>query len=103
MSYMKAVCGRVKTDVELDLLGVGGILGLQLVAHVVLLFLVAGEDTNLADVRGQEAVQNRMAEGAGAARDEEDFVFKQRHFSDTLQSIFCLGEGVRKMPCPQFF
>jgi hypothetical protein len=44
-----------------------------------------------------------MAEGAGPARDEEDFVFKQRHFSDTLQSIFCLGEGVRKMPYPQFF
>ncbi len=30
-------------DVELDLLGVGGILGLQLVAHIVLLLLVAGE------------------------------------------------------------
>lgn len=45
-------------------------------AHVVLLFLVAGEDTNLADVRGQKAVQNRVTEGAGPARDEEDFVFK---------------------------
>ena len=90
-------------DVEFDFLRAGGTGQLIGVAHVVLLFLVAGEDTNLADVRGQKAVQNRMAEGAGAARDEEDFVFKQRHFSDTLQSIFCLGEGVRKMPYPQFF
>ena len=90
-------------DVEFDLLRAGGAGQLVGMTHVVLLLLVPGEDANFADVRGQEAVQNRMAEGAGAARDEEDFIFKQRHFSDTLQSIFCLGEGVRKMPCPQFF
>ena len=90
-------------DVEFDFLSAGGTGQLIGVAHIVLLFLVAGEDTNLADVCGQKAVQNRMAEGAGAASDEEDFIFKQRHFSDTLQSIFCFGEGVRKMPYPQFF
>lgn len=63
-------------DVEFDFLRAGGTGQLIGVAHVVLLFLVAGEDTNLADVRGQKAVQNRMAEGAGPARDEEDFIFK---------------------------
>ena len=90
-------------DVEFDLFRAGGAGQLIGMAHVVLFFLVARKDADLPDIRGQKAVQNRMTEGAGAARDEEDFIFKQRHFSDTLQSIFCLGEGVRKMPFPQFF
>ena len=63
-------------NVEFDFLRAGGTGQLIGVAHVVLLFLVAGENANFPDVRGQKAVQNRMAEGAGAARDEEDFVFK---------------------------
>ena len=46
------------TDVELDLLGVLRMLGLKLVAHIVLLLLVTGEDTNLIQVRIQEVLQN---------------------------------------------
>ena len=49
---------------------------LVFVAHVVLLFLVPGENANFPDVRGQKAVQNRVTEGAGPARDEESIVFK---------------------------
>lgn len=63
-------------DVEFDLLRAGGAGQLVGMTHVVLLFLVPGENADLPDIRGQEAVQNRMAEGAGAARDEENFIFK---------------------------
>ena len=41
------------TDVELDLLGVLRVLGLKLMAHIVLLLFVTGEDTNLLQVRNQ--------------------------------------------------
>ena len=63
-------------DVEFDFLRAGGTGQLIGVAHVVLLFLVAGENANFPDVRGQKAVQNRVTERAGPARDEEDFIFK---------------------------
>lgn len=59
-------------DVELDLLRAGGAGQLIGVAHVVLLFFVPGEDANFPDIRGQEAVQNRVTEGPGAACDQED-------------------------------
>ena len=68
------------TYVEFDFLCVLRIQLLIGVAHVVLFFLIAGKNTNLADIRGQKAIQNRMPEGAGAARDEENLMFKQRHF-----------------------
>ena len=38
-------------DVELDLFGDFGHLGLKLVTHIVLLLLIAREDTDLTDVR----------------------------------------------------
>jgi hypothetical protein len=43
-------------------------------AHVILLFFVAGEDADFADVGVEEAVEDGVAEGAGAAGDEEGFV-----------------------------
>ena len=57
-------------DVELDLVGVLGVLGLQLMAHIVLLFFIAGEDADLADVGGEKMLEHGMAETAGAAGDE---------------------------------
>ena len=71
-------------DVELDLLGVGGILGLQLVAHIVLLLLIAGEDADLTDVGGQEVLQHGIAEASRAAGDQEGLVFKNRVCHDGL-------------------
>ena len=41
--------------------------GLEVVAHVVLLLFVAAEDADFADVGGEEAVEDRVAEGTGAA------------------------------------
>ena len=38
---------------------------------VVLLLLIAGEDADLGDVGVQEAVEHRVAEGAGAAGDKQ--------------------------------
>ena len=57
-------------DVELDLAGILRVVGLQLVAHVVLLLLIAGEDADLADVGGQEMLEHCMPEAARAAGDE---------------------------------
>ena len=63
-------------DVELDLACHLGHAGLEVVAHVVLLFLVAAEDADLADVGFQETVKNCVTETAGASGDKEDFVFE---------------------------
>ena len=56
-------------DVELDLFGVLRVLCLQLVAHVVLLLLVAGEDANLLEVGVQEVPENGGTKAAGSAGD----------------------------------
>jgi len=52
-------------DVELEL---GMVVGQP---HVVLFLLIAGEDADLADVGIEEAVQDGIAEGAGAAGNEK--------------------------------
>ena len=52
---------------------------LELVAHIVLLLLVPGEDPDLPDVRIQETVQNGVAEGPGAAGDHQNFIRKNAH------------------------
>ena len=54
-------------DEELDLSRRVRILRLQLVAHVVLLFLVAGEDADLTDIGIQKVLQNGVAERPGPA------------------------------------
>ena len=64
------------TDIELYLACHLGHTCLKVVTHVVLLLLVAGEDADFADVGLEEAVENCVAEAAGASCDEEDFVFK---------------------------
>ena len=63
-------------DVKLDFLVILGVAGLQLMAHIVLLFLIAGEDADLTDVGGQKVFEHRVAEAAGAAGDQQGAVFK---------------------------
>ena len=57
------------TDVELDFLGVLRMLRLQLVTHVVLFLLVAGEDADLLEVGVQEVLEDGGTEGTGSASD----------------------------------
>ena len=66
-------------DVEFDLVGDTGVHRLVFVAHVVLLFLVAGEDADLLDVGGQEAPQHGISEAPGPAGDHQGFVFEDGH------------------------
>ena len=63
-------------DVELDLVGGLGALGLELVAHVVLLFLVAAENADFADIRLEEAVEHGIAETARAAGNQESLTIE---------------------------
>ena len=57
-------------DVELDLGGRLRVRCLQDMAHVILLLLIAGEDTDLPDVRVDEMLENRGTEGTGSASDQ---------------------------------
>lgn len=56
-------------DVELDLLGLLRVPGLEPVAHVVLLLLVAREDADLPEVGVQEMLEYGGTEGTGSAGD----------------------------------
>ena len=56
-------------DVELDLLGGLRVPGLKLVAHIVLLLFVPGEDADLLQVRVQEVLQDGGTKGTGTAGD----------------------------------
>ena len=60
-----------------------------LVAHVVLFLLVAAEDADLADVGVQKATQDGVAKAAGAAGDEQGFVFKHIGKFLFLVSVDC--------------
>ena len=73
-------------DVEFDLFRHVGHFHLKFVAHIVLLFLVAREDSDLSDVGAQEAVQHGVAERSRAARDQEGYIFKERHTDTTTPS-----------------
>ena len=64
------------TDVEFNLVGHFRHTGLEVVAHVVLFFLVAREDANLTDVSPEETVQYGVSEGAGTSGNKEGFVFE---------------------------
>ena len=64
------------TYVEFDFLCVLRIQLLIGVAHVVLFFLIAGKNTNLADIRGQKAAQYGISKGACPTGNEQYFLFK---------------------------
>ena len=57
-------------DIELDLVCHFRHGCLEMVAHIVLLLLVAGEDSDFTDVGVEETVEDGVAEGTGAAGDE---------------------------------
>ena len=54
-------------DIVLDLIG------LIAVAHIVLFLLIPTENADFLDIRIQEPVQHRAAEGAGAAGNHQSF------------------------------
>ena len=56
-------------DIELDLLCSLRVPGLKLVAHIVLLLFVPGEDADLLQVRVQEVLQDGGTKGTGTAGD----------------------------------
>ena len=56
-------------DIELDLLGSLRVPGLKLVAHIILLLFVPGEDADLLQVRVQEVLQDGGTKGTGTAGD----------------------------------
>ena len=66
-------------DVELDLVRDLRIIGLVLMAHVVLLLLVAREDADLLDVCREETLEDGVAEGTGSSGDHECSVFEDGH------------------------
>ena len=53
------------SDEEFNLVRNIRILGLVFVTHIVLLLLVAGENTNLANIRAQETLKNSVSEATG--------------------------------------
>ncbi len=63
-------------DVELDLLGHVGHLGLELVAHIILFFLVAAEYADFTDISLEETIQHSIAKATRAAGDKESFICK---------------------------
>ena len=65
-------------DIKFDLAGIFRVLGLQIMTHVVLLFFIAGEDADLANVGGEKMLQNRMSEAAGTAGDQQGLAMKNR-------------------------
>ena len=64
---------------EFYLVGDLRILGLVLVTHVVLLFLVAGEDADFLNICSEEALENSVSEGSSASTNQKDFVFENGH------------------------
>ena len=56
-------------DVELDLLGGVWMLGLKLMAHIILLLLVTGEDADFLEIGVQEVLEDGGTEGTGTAGD----------------------------------
>ena len=63
-------------DIELDLLGGLRVPGLELVAHIILLLFVPGEDADLLQVRVQEVLQDGGTKGTGTAGDHKGCVIK---------------------------
>ena len=71
-------------DVEFDLVVIVGVLRLKLMAHIVLLFLIAAENADLADIGGQEMLEHRMTKAAGTTGDQQRFIFKNGTCHDVL-------------------
>ena len=66
------------------------------VPHVILLLLIPGEDADFTDVAGETAVQDRRAEGAGAAGDEEGGVLINHFKTSFLDSSLMYSLKAKK-------
>lgn len=66
-------------NVEFDFVGIIRVLSLEFMAHIILLLLIAGKDADLANIRCQEVLKDRIAERAGTARDHKGGVCKFGH------------------------
>ena len=66
-------------NIELNFVGHLRHTRLEVVTHIVLLLLVAGENADLTNVRTQETVQDCITETTRASGDQEDFVFEDTH------------------------
>ena len=75
------------TDVELDLLGCFRVFCLKLMAHIVLLLLIAGEDADFLEIRIQKVLQHGGAERTGTTSDHKGCVIKCRHFYFLLCAV----------------
>lgn len=72
------------SDVEFDFARDLGHLGLILVTHIVLLLLIAREDSDFAYVGAKEAVEYGVTEGTCSPGDHQCFVFKNAHIVTVL-------------------
>jgi hypothetical protein len=77
-------------DVKLNLFCHLRHLHLKLVAHVVLLLLVAGENADFSDVGLKEAVQNRIAKRAGPPFHFLNISTSQRLGQRTIRQVYVL-------------
>jgi hypothetical protein len=66
-------------NVELNLIGHFGHASLKIVPHVILLLLIAAEDTDFTNVGAKESVKYGIAEAPCTSSYKEDFVFKYAH------------------------
>lgn len=69
---MDAVVVSYITNVELELVTI------QRDAHVLLLFLIAAENPDFGNIGMQEALENRVTEGARAPGNQQSLVFKHK-------------------------
>jgi len=69
------------TDVELHLFGGIRVLGLKLMAHIVLLLFVTGEDADFLQVGIQEVLQNGRTKRTSTTSNHKGCVIKCRHFN----------------------
>ena len=66
-------------------------------AHIILLFLVAGENADLLEIGVQEVFENGGTEGAGTAGDHESSIIECNH-ADILLWLF----GVQTRCCTTY-
>ena len=66
-------------DVELNLVGHLWHTCLEVMTHIILFLLIAGEDADLTDIGTKEAIKNGVSETARSACYQQDFVFKDTH------------------------
>ena len=75
------------TDVELHLFGVLRVLGLKLMAHIILLLFVPGEDADFLQIGIQKVLQNGRTKRTSTTSDHKGCVIECRHFYFLLSII----------------